>query len=57
MRAVGRLVAACAHLSGWSRTVDRATCARCGVERYSSYRLLRMPLPEAGPPMRLRARR
>ncbi|MEU7132963.1 DUF6255 family natural product biosynthesis protein [Streptomyces sp. NPDC046261] len=48
-RVVGRLVAACRHLSGWSRTVDKAICKRCGVERYSSYRLLRMPIPVPTP--------
>ncbi|WP_376700092.1 DUF6255 family natural product biosynthesis protein [Streptomyces netropsis] len=47
---MGRLVSACSHLTGWTSTVDKATCKKCGVERYSSYRLLRMPVERSTPP-------
>ncbi|MFI1254760.1 DUF6255 family natural product biosynthesis protein [Streptomyces netropsis] len=49
-RVVGRLVSTCSHVSGWLRTVDKATCKNCGVERYSSYRLLRMPVERSSRP-------
>ncbi|MEV6780546.1 DUF6255 family natural product biosynthesis protein [Streptomyces syringium] len=51
---MGRLVSACSHLAGWTRTVDKATCQKCGVERYSSFRLLRMPVEQSSLPDRHR---
>ncbi|MFI1254664.1 DUF6255 family natural product biosynthesis protein [Streptomyces netropsis] len=51
-RVVGRLVSACNHRCGWTRTVDKATCKKCGIERYSSYRLLRMPVERSSLPRR-----
>ncbi|MEU2516808.1 DUF6255 family natural product biosynthesis protein [Streptomyces syringium] len=53
-RVVGRVVSACSHHAEWTRTVDKATCKRCGVERYSSYRLLRMPVEQSVLPRRQR---
>ncbi|MFF7690930.1 DUF6255 family natural product biosynthesis protein [Streptomyces syringium] len=47
---MGRLVSACSHPSGWLRTVDKATCRNCGVERYTSYRSLRMPVERSSRP-------
>ncbi|WP_373301872.1 DUF6255 family natural product biosynthesis protein [Streptomyces netropsis] len=49
---MGRLVSACSRLSGWTRTVDKDTCNCCGLERYSTYRLLRMPVERSSPPRR-----
>ncbi|MFF5127578.1 DUF6255 family natural product biosynthesis protein [Streptomyces syringium] len=53
-RVVGRVVSACSHHAEWTRTADKATCKRCGVERYSSYRLLRMPVEQSFLPRRQR---
>ncbi|SPE53713.1 hypothetical protein SNS2_2167 [Streptomyces netropsis] len=53
-RVVGRVVSACAHHAEWTRTVDKATCKKCGVERYSSYRLLRMSVEQSWFPHRHR---
>ncbi|MGK5732689.1 DUF6255 family natural product biosynthesis protein [Streptomyces sp. URMC 124] len=44
---VGRLVAWCAHATGWTQEGDAARCDRCGTRRFTSYAALLIPeLPQ-----------